>query len=227
VHSELELPTAPLTHGLLRHKRQLICSESSGREILYPNVPTSRQAIEAYNRDIGYVPGLMPDLSYDTLEATSLPLNEDLSSVDEAVGDGAAIYNGRIVMFYSKAAGQLGRELYTGKSPWNLWHRPDALEIARRMIGPGLTDETLIDMPMQTVLKLYAGALLIPDVYRGPVQRRLVACVAILARDGFLEHGDLKTWVGIHMQVRNWTEMIERAGQLAPITLPDLTICFR
>jgi hypothetical protein len=190
------------------------------------NKPRGGPALVSYMNDMSLVPDHMPVLSYTTLEETTLLPKQDLSSKFKNMHSGIAFFNGHIVM-YNHIARDLARELYVPQFPWDLWDSKDAIHAARQILAPSLTNRTLVDMPMRTVMKLYSGAIVIPPDYRGPVQKRLVTCIAILARDGRLSHEDLRIWIRVHTVVHNWFERIVDLPKTAVITLPDFSSSFQ
>jgi hypothetical protein len=178
-------------------------------------------------KDMSLVPDHMPTLPYNTLEETTLALEQDLSSEFENMHSGVAFFSGRIVMYVNRVARDLGRELYMPQFPWDHWDSEEGIRAARQILVPGLTDHSLVDMPMRKIMELYAGALLIPTDFRGPIQNRLVARIAILAREGRLSHEDLRIWIRIHTIVRNWFENLRGIPCTAVIQLPDFSTTFR
>ncbi|KAG8731064.1 hypothetical protein FRC10_002063 [Ceratobasidium sp. 414] len=207
-HSELRVPSKRRASG---------SPEGAGRANPAGLAPGS-------DFDPAVVQDLMPQFCYADLEATSIKPDDVV--LEESVNQGAmvAVHNAGFLFDISVGSRQ-GGELYLELEPWNLWNNLVALGAVKQMLAPNLEDNILHRLNMGTLLQLYATAAFHPEDSRGPLQKRLVARVAMLARDGRLRPQALETWIRIQRVLRDW----ETSFQAAPEghSLPDFTACFK
>ncbi|KAG9093382.1 hypothetical protein FS749_014475 [Ceratobasidium sp. UAMH 11750] len=204
-----------------------------------PSVPKKRRAVDSpegagrpspahapaprSDFDPAVVLDLMPDFSLSSFEATSIKPTDNLREESENVGRVVA-HNPNHLFWTSDEAPRVSRELYRDEAPWVLWNTLPALGAAHQFLMAGLDDSILQRMKMDLLLQLYATAAFHSEATRGPLQKRLVARVAMLARDGRLQPPHLEMWVKIQRLLRDWKASVEASPVECP--LPNFASCF-
>ncbi|KAG9090071.1 hypothetical protein FS749_000826 [Ceratobasidium sp. UAMH 11750] len=167
---------------------------------------------------------LLPRVLPTDLESTSvgptINLREELVHTGSSIG----VYGGAYVFLVSQWGDRHSSELYRNEGFWKLWNDLRALGTAQQILLPSLPHALLAKLPMLTVLQLYATAAFLEEEVRGPVQKRLVARVAMLAQQGQLNPEHMEVWVKISQVICEWKDAF--GSRSSDIPLPDFTPCF-
>ncbi|KAG8712538.1 hypothetical protein FRC08_014453 [Ceratobasidium sp. 394] len=201
---------------------------SSKRRAESPEGPGQAKPARVARHNSGVDPALvrelMPKFSFPDVESTSVRPTDDLQKESGHLGVSEVVRDGHFFFQVSNGGPRQGRELYGSEAPWDIWNSLQAVGTAKQFLSTNLQDSILCKLPMQVLLKMYATAAFHDEDIRGPMQKRLVARIAMLAGEGRLLPRDLETWVKIQQVLRAWETSF--AATPDGHSLPDFSACF-
>lgn len=206
-------------------------SAVSGRESAPagPSVADASEANSLVDAVSDLISDLLPEMSYDRFEDTYLMPHEEVADESGALGDTVVVYEGRMVFHVSRLSGIYGRELYIPQGkPWDRWNTSQGAIVAKQFLALELKDPAVIGaLVSPELMSLYAVGAMIPESFRGPLQKRLVSRIAILARDGHLPGDRFSVWMEIQLKLNAWVDDMEKAPRNRSVELPDLATCLQ
>jgi hypothetical protein len=224
--TNVRLGSAPELVSRQAGQKRALESPEANERAGFPPVETTGNHNPSSELDAAEYGELMPAISYETVEETSVNHDQDLSTEFQMIESFVPVYSGRVVFLVSSMGKKFAHELYLEEAPWSMWNDPIAIGSVRQALGPNLSQSVLSRLPMPKLLLMYATAVCIPLSHRGPVQQRLVARFALYVQNGMFPAEHIRTWVAIQRKVHAWLKEIENLPPNVSAPLPDFSSCF-